>query len=361
VGRLAFAALVGTLVAGFPLLGARSLRLTCVRSPSGAGACTLVDSGPILPARRRTLADDEIVELAVREQSGAWAVVVTDLPGAETVVAERDDRAAAARLEQRLRSFARDRTAHGFAITTPASPLAWVLAGLAVAIALGLAAHALTGGARFRVEIDRQHDALRIVRTWLGFPRARSSARLADVVDVELERGPVGDALASARSPAEPGGRLVLVLRDGSRLPLSPSMLRGPAVLERSFAALRAALALPAGAPPPVAPAAFSGARRSWLRPWMIFAVVGIVGWSAMLGYLVVDAPAPNEGRLDLRADVRCRFQGMDLLPGGRVETGLPAGDYPIRVWDAKAPGHWSERTVRIRPGMTTVTRCSVP
>lgn len=93
----------------------------------------------------------------------------------------------------------------------------------------------------------------------------------------------------------------------------------------------------------------------------MMFAVMGLAVSGAMVAYLLVDRPAPDEGRLDLRADVRCRFEGMDLLPGGRIESSLPAGDYPLRVWDADAPGHWSERTVRIRPGMTTLTSCSAP
>jgi len=256
------------------------------------------------------------VEPAVRKHGDTWAVAVTDRSGAETVVAERDDRAAATHVERRLRAFTRDRAATGFTITTPASPLAWVFAGLAVAISLGLTAHSLSGGARFRVEVDRQHDALRIVRTWFGLPRARLSARLADVADVELERGP------------------------GRRRPRVRALPRR------------------AGWPPRPGPA-------GWLAP----APVGpdaarTRGPRAVVRGAAGDARAAGRGAAAAAGDQGERGPadavGMDLLPGGRIETSLPAGDYTLRVWDAGAPG-WSERTVRVRPGMTTLTSCSAP
>lgn len=208
------------------------------------------------------------------------------------------------------------------------------------------------------MEVDRQRDALRIVRTVFGLPRARLAVRLGDVVDVGLERGPVGDDRARAGQSREWGGRLVLVLRDGSKLPVSARMLRGPDVLERSFAALRGALELPAVAPPArVVPPRFAApttGRRKWLP---VLVVLGVAGGGAAVATLYARAREPR-GRLELFAQTRCSFRGMDLLPGGRLELSLPPGEYPLRVWSADLPGHWEPQTVRIRQGMTTFVTC---
>jgi hypothetical protein len=67
---------------------------------------------------------------------------------------------------------------------------------------------------------------------------------------------------------------------------------------------------------------------------------------------------ATSEGQLELRAEYRCRFDGMDPLPGGVTTTSLAPGRYEVRVFDTAVAGGWQAQHFRLRAGESKLVIC---
>jgi hypothetical protein len=63
-------------------------------------------------------------------------------------------------------------------------------------------------------------------------------------------------------------------------------------------------------------------------------------------------------GTLEILAQARCRFGGMDIMPGGSMSMTLEPGPYSIDVYDPTAPGHWQTHHFVLRLGETTAVTC---
>lgn len=359
-GRLLFALLLLP-VACFVMIGARESKLSCTRGRGDQDVCLFEEDGPLLPAIRRTFGPRDMVEVDVRHvasrrgSSERWDLVIVDARGVETVVASRDS---AEELDRFVSNGGWLTDGETISIVTPAGRVAFVFAAILVLAGLGVAMHALKGAGRFVIELDPAHDALRVTRRTLGVMRGSPlDLKLGDVGDVVLERGPIPDALSAARQAPELGARLVLVLRDGTSVLLGDRMWRGGALHTRALDALRDALALTRAAPEPTpAAAASSTPARAWRTPAIVMGVVAVAG---IAGSLVVGAVASStDGTVEIEAQVRCPFQGLDLLPGGIMQTSLPPGDHHVSVFDPSVEGHWEDRTFHVEKGQTTHFVC---
>jgi len=238
--------------------------------------------------------------------------------------------------------------------------VALVLAAVAAGVAL--MASAFWHAGRLHVVIDPANDAVLVFRTLFGVRRGRESMfRRRDVADVKLERGPVMNALAAQSERPELGARLLFVQEDGRQTPLTERFLRGTDVHARGFAALRAALELPPVAaeatdvevPAPVKqPAEWKRAGR-W-APLVLGIVVLVVGGNALCAWHA----DRTHGRMDVRAQHRCKVGGMELLPGGSLEMVLEPGRYTVEVWSPSAPSGWETQEYEVRIGETTTVVC---
>lgn len=65
-----------------------------------------------------------------------------------------------------------------------------------------------------------------------------------------------------------------------------------------------------------------------------------------------------TQGRLEVQCTHRCRFQGMDCLPGGSFEMTLDPGTYRIELWSPGGADPWQPRTFTIAVGETRQVEC---
>lgn len=64
------------------------------------------------------------------------------------------------------------------------------------------------------------------------------------------------------------------------------------------------------------------------------------------------------QGTLVLECKQRCRFQGIECLPGGSSRQTLDEGSYPIEIWATSGAALWIPKTVQITKGETTTFVC---
>jgi hypothetical protein len=180
----------------------------------------------------------------------------------------------------------------------------------------------------------------------------------SDVDEVIVEYGPVPDWGKTKYQASETGGRLELGTANG-RILLSHRFLRGTNVHERGARDLRALLDLPARegrapeSPPPKA--------RSKLVPIALM-LGALVASSFVANWILNEVAMTTQGRLELRAEQRCRFQAMELLPGGEMSTTLNPGRYEIEIWkpSGRSDQHdlWVGEEFVIVQGQTTTFVC---
>jgi hypothetical protein len=125
-------------------------------------------------------------------------------------------------------------------------------------------------------------------------------------------------------------------------------------VHERAARDLRAALDL--DAKEPAARTSSPEARAPLARPLVAIATLIVAGAAGSLVFRHV--ASQNQGTLELRAEQRCRFQGMEILPGGEMSIGLDPGPYSIEVWSPDAEDHWEPREVLLVKDETTTFVC---
>ena len=67
---------------------------------------------------------------------------------------------------------------------------------------------------------------------------------------------------------------------------------------------------------------------------------------------------SPNLRWLEIRAEYRCMFEGMELLPGGDMSMSVKPGRYEIRVFNSAVPGGWESQFYELRTGQSLVVTC---
>jgi len=300
-----------------------------------------------------------------RGSSGRWEVVLLDARGAERVIAQARGQADAVAIRTRVRAFLDDRNLRNVEVETPPDRIGFTTAVAALLVGLALIVNAFWAAGRLRVEVDRANDVVRFRRTLFGVPIGREALHsYRDITDVKLERGPVKDALRMTGQAAESGGRLVLVANERSEVPLTERFMRGEDALVRGFGALRAALQLPVIEPPPLRTSAAgtvtTSPRATGPRAWRPVAlVVGVLFLIAVGGNALLAWHADGtQGAIEIHAEHRCTFQGMELLPGGELRMSLDPGPYVVGVWSPSAPGGWEMQTYEVRIGETTTITC---
>ena len=92
----------------------------------------------------------------------------------------------------------------------------------------------------------------------------------------------------------------------------------------------------------------------------LVLMVMGGTLLSGIVSFLMHRRPPNrNEGTLEVNCTNRCKFQGMECMPGGSWGSTMPAGDYTFEVFDASSPTHWTSRVVTIRNGEKTSFACT--
>ena len=82
---------------------------------------------------------------------------------------------------------------------------------------------------------------------------------------------------------------------------------------------------------------------------------VAILGGAQLVLLLVASRV---QGTLILECTQRCRFQGLECLPGGSSRQTLDEGTYEIEVWAATGSALWVPRSFQITTGETTTFVC---
>lgn len=83
-------------------------------------------------------------------------------------------------------------------------------------------------------------------------------------------------------------------------------------------------------------------------------AVVVIAGAQLLLMFVA----SRVQGTLVLECKQRCKFQGLECLPGGSSRQTLDEGTYPIEVWASSGSALWIPKTFTITTGETTTFVC---
>jgi hypothetical protein len=335
-------------------LGVQSLR--CTRSADGGGACELKSSYPFseLSGRFGPGAVRDVRYNKITGKSGRVTgaeVVLLDSRGAETELRWFEPDAASAAYE-RAHAFFVERRGGSLDLATDRS--FWLFFVCAAMILGGLAALAsgLRWAGRVGLLIDRVEGRLYITRRSL---RRRESwaVSLSGVTAVEVERGPLDP---KERVPAH-GARLALYVEEtGKRLPLTP-FLPGERVHRRAAAALRSALELPEAREPGGLPWPqwfnWSRLRRPMLAALGLL-LVAVVGQLVLLRYA-----STTQGWLSLRCEARCRFAGIECLPGGEVSMSLDPGEYTVEVFAPDAPGGYAPHRISLKADESVSFLCA--
>lgn len=335
--RIAFGALC-LVIALLLSVGAGSEQsLRCERRAEEA-TCTLARSAPFFGDSVASFPESAIAEVRVSERTtkgGAeYDLKFLDSRGAEHFLGTFDERGDADAERRRIERFLSTSGLRELVVESAPDPFGMIAVAACVAVALGCIVNALWATGRFRFVLDRAKNELSIRRSILGLPIGRMDLHASDVEQVFVEYGFVPDWAKTKYARPEPGGRVVLVTASGN-LPLAHRFLRGTDVHERGARDLRALLDLPAREPSREPSPSAAIPRRKSLSMILkaAFAIVGLVIGAFVANLILNEVAMQTQGRLDLAAEHRCRFQGMELLPGGAMQTTLDPGRYEVEIW----------------------------
>jgi hypothetical protein len=100
-----------------------------------------------------------------------------------------------------------------------------------------------------------------------------------------------------------------------------------------------------------------TAARRSQhARAWLLAA--GVILIAVVASSTVAWHSATTEGQLELRAEYRCEFDGIEILPGGVVSSSLAPGRYQVRVFNTAVAGGWQAQNFELRAGESKLVIC---
>jgi len=337
---------------------------TCERGPRGISC--VIEEHRLWGDRVRELSGADIaavewVAYTGSKRSERGRTEIFDRAGRPLIVADGPRQEARASYE-RIDAFFQDPSQRRLRIEESSSWLAWLIGpGLAV-IGLVLAGAALRRPTGVRAVVHPSRRTVEVAERWLGIPLRRHELSLEDVERVDVQRGHVQRLYHRGRQRGDDAGAVMLRYRDGRASPLTEDLLPGTEVHDRMAEVLRAQAGLasneragtPEPAPPPPAPVPDSPhAPKNVLEWWLsTIAVVSIVGFGIQL-FLERD-----DGRLHVKCEHRCRFDGMDCRPGGEVAMSKPPGEHVIEVFDPEHEAGWRPVTVTVRQGETTTFHC---
>ena len=383
-GLVGFAILWLAMMSSATVFALRETRFDCVRELGKQPRCVLTESPPLPHVTRYSagaIGAIDVVQASSSKGGKHWDVMILDLRGAEKSLARYDEEPPADALATRLRAFLANRQALSFSFVPPRPRLPFLYIAFGEGIFLVCLWHAFHNAGHLLVDVDRLHGELRVRRRWFGILHGKQARyRLAELRDIELEFGSVSNTLAGRGERPEPGARLLAVRNSGRRFPLTPTFLPSPRQFETGLELLRAELGFaprePAETPsappsakarpreqtPTAAPAHTLHARVTAIytsgrsRNWLLVAgvVLGLVTAAAVTAWRVTI----TEGRLEIRAEYRCRFGGMDILPGGVMSMSLAPGRYQVLVFDTAVAGNWQAQPFELRAGETKLVVC---
>lgn len=298
--------------------------LTC-----DAGRCASISHSLLFGKRERAFTAKDVVEVRFvtglgKSRDGAESVLV--FRAGDELRLGRDSEDEARRTHALLARHFRDQPQARLSLTQRPSRFLLVLALVAAGALLAQLVATLRAAWPWRVELWPSRIVL--TRPLLGPTRELS-------ID-----GARGVAVRDGGTAIEtPRGWVRLVER------------RGAGARADRRVAKRLARELGLAPPSPTAPPSSAAASERRRLPRSVI-VLGAVVAVAIAAQLVVPRLVQRDhGTLVLDCRTRCRFQGMECLPGGSVEMSLPAGSHAIEVWAPDAPGGWRPEQIPIRVG----------
>jgi hypothetical protein len=339
--RVGIALAVTVVALGLGFAGTLHNELHCAND-----TCSLDRHGPF-GTKSTTFPRRAIHDVRVAKQSGksvSYSLALVDGRGAETLFARTSKSSDLDPLLTRARTYFVDGRSEDLQIVEPV-PYHLLAIGCALAV---VAALFVRSGIRGRFSRTLRVEASRIVM------RGRSIEVPVPLTAIEVQTGTIHDAWKSRGQVDEVGGRVVLV-GDRERVAITEEILPGTKVHEKLAMELREILGL---APKSIPREARSSS--SWTLPigGIVFVFVAIV--ASVVGNLALRAgKRVSEGTLEVTCTNRCKFQGMECMPGGSWGSTLPPGDYSFEVYDATSPTQWTTRTVTIKKGETTQFACT--
>jgi hypothetical protein len=99
--------------------------------------------------------------------------------------------------------------------------------------------------------------------------------------------------------------------------------------------------------------------RADWQkRKKYLLIGVGFVVVVAAIQLVILFVANQVQGTLVLECKQRCKFQGLECLPGGRSRQTLDEGTYQIEVWATAGSALWIPKSFTITTGETTTVVC---
>jgi hypothetical protein len=300
-----------------------------------------------LATRAVTFPPTAIHDVRVVKQGGksaSYALALIDSRGAETTLLRGSGNADLGEVLTKTRDFFVERRGDELHLVESNPLQLLAIAAALAAVAALLVRSGIRGRFSRRLRIDRSRIAM----------RDRSIEVPAPLTAIEIETGTIHDAWKSRGQADEVGGRVVLV-GERERVALTDDLLPGANVHEQLATELREIFGLaPKSQPTAAAPMTSFAAYKPILAMFAFATIASIVG------NLVLRARAnKSEGTLEVTCTNRCKFQGMECMPGGSLGSTLKPGDYAFEVFDASSPTQWTTRTVTIEVGKTTRFACT--
>jgi hypothetical protein len=320
----------------FALLGTHWQRLSCDRAVS---SCRYVESWASFASERQfSIADVRevrFVDQLGKNRTEAESAIVFG-SGHELRVARASRVDAHARFGE-IERFFQPGGAAALTVDTRGSPL-FLLLGAAIAVAfLVVIGRSARWVLPFRVTVWR--DRVRIRQLPLGALR---------------ELGLTRPVRVRVRQPAA-GSRRVVIETEVGEVVLATAKLLGRRAHVRAAQRLAELLEIELG-PPESLPARAAPPGR---RRLLLLVAAGLVSIAA-LSVAVSGISSKKQGKLEIECRTRCRFQGMECLPGGRVQMALAPGQHAIEIWTASGDSLWTPKQATVRIGETTHFVCEL-
>lgn len=111
-------------------------------------------------------------------------------------------------------------------------------------------------------------------------------------------------------------------------------------------------------APLPEAIVEGSPGARWWRKHRRRVMLVGVALAGFAVFFAVAVVSSRGQGMLELRCEQRCKFGGMECLPGGAMDSPMDPGTYTIEVLAPTGPNAWVTHTFTIEEDATTTFVC---
>jgi hypothetical protein len=262
---------------------------------------------------------------------------------------------------QRFRRFLDDPTQRSLTIERrPGLTIGLIVGVLALLWVVFIARSIVRTAGRFELVVDEGRGTLTLRARRFRFFRSAIVHPLEGLAHVEVEHGTLRRAHHGRGSKGEPAAQLRLEYEDDLPRKLTPMLLPGSDVHEDLAERLREATGLKPEPRPVVvgegdAPASAAGQKR---HRWLIWLAIGVPLIGVAVAFVAQSELDARGGRVELRSERRCRFQGAELLPGAEMTMTLDPGTYTVELFDPEAPGLWRTDSFEVRAGAPTSYVC---